>query len=154
MGYGYGVCLVYDDDELLSIHIPHFVVSRFMSKDDAFSLHKKLSKKTGPLAQVQLNGKSQYFYSSYKEYDNNKLCAWGYEGRCDKWRLYGSFCEKYKCEFIPEPTTCLGFSIYPKVLKPHNINNKTIQCKLYAMDLRSDFPEDWKVIKEGISSFL
>jgi hypothetical protein len=48
----------------------------------------------------------------------------------------------------------MRFAIYPKKLKPRNIHDKEVHCKIYAMDLRSDFPEDWKVIKEHIPSFL
>ena len=154
MGYGYGVCLVYDDEELLSIHIPHFPIAQFMTKEDAFALQKKLSKKTGPFAKIDIKGEAEIFYPSYREYDNNKLCSWGYTGKCDKWRLFSIFAQDYNCKFVPEPYTSMRFAIYPKKLKPRNITDKEVHCKIYAMDLRSDFPEDWKVIKENIPSFL
>lgn len=148
MGYGYGVWLVYDDDtEIETEHIGHITIACFMNKEKAIELCTDIIRNFGETAEVEINGTPEYFYSSYYDHDTNKLCAWGYYGKCDKWDLYKFLCETYEGDFSSIPHISKNYEIYPNLLKPHEIENKVLHCKVHCADIRSDFPVDWKILK-------
>jgi len=146
MGYGYGLWLVYEDKELKTEHISHFTVTSFMNRDDSAKLFRELSEIHNQ-TEIIINGNSEYYYSSFEEHDKNKMCSWGYDGKCTQWKIYRSICNNYECQFTSSPYTSMEYGLYPKLLKPQNIRDKILQCRLCHVDLRSDFPEDWKIIQ-------
>ena len=85
MGYGYGIWLVYDDDRLKTEHIGHITIACFMERNESIKLYDEIIHKLGETADIEIIGVPEYFYSSFYKHDNNKLCAWGYNGKCNKW---------------------------------------------------------------------
>ncbi len=146
MGYGYGVWLVYNNTEVETEHIGHITIGCFMKRDNALELYIDIIRNFGDTAEVEIDGKPEYFYSSYYEHDTNKLCAWGYNGKCDKWEIYKNLCETYECDFSSTPHISKDYNIYPNLLNPYEMENKVIQCKVHCADIRSDFPVDWKLL--------
>ena len=146
MGYGYGIWLIYDDDELKMEHIGHITIACFMQKNEAEKLYNELIK-LGNNVGVTINGKSEYYRSSFYEHDTNKICSWGYSGMCTKWTIYKKICERYKCDFSLIPHTSIEYGLYTNLLKPINIKEKNLYCRICCADIRSDFPVDWKIIK-------
>mgnify|MGYP001158519673 FL=1 len=146
MGYGYGVWLVYNNTELKTEHIGHITIACFMNKDNALNLYRDITNILGDTTEVEIIGKPEYFPSSYYEHDTNKLCAWGYYGKCNKWELYKNICDNYECDFSSTPHISKEYNLYPNLLKPCEIENKVIQCKVHCADIRSDFPVDWKLL--------
>ena len=146
MGYKYGIWLVYDNDQLITEHMGHITIACFMEQSEAKELYDDILNNVGETAKVELRGKPEYFYSSFYKHDNNKLCAWGYNGTCDNWSLYEELCNKYTCDFSPIPHISKDYNIYPNLLTPHEITDITLSCKVYCADIRSDFPVDWKII--------
>ena len=146
MGYGYGVWLVYDDDEIKTEHISHITIACFMKKNEAEKLYAELTKSSDK-AVVNISGIPKYYFSSFYDHDTNKMCSWGYNGSCDKWGMYNKLCNKYQCDFAFTPHTSMKYGMFPKLFKPININDKKLYCKICCVDIRSDFPEDWKIIQ-------
>ena len=148
MGYGYGIWLIYKEDELKTEHIGHVTVSCFMEKEEALELYDELVKKQGIESDIVLNGTPEYYFSSFYEHDKSKMCSWGYNGKCNKWKFYKKICKKYKCDFSSEPHTSIQYEMYPKCLEPINLKTKKkkLECKMVCVDIRSDFPVDWKII--------
>ena len=60
--------------------------------------------------------------------------------------IVNKYGDNYKCDFSHIPHTSINYGISPNLLKPYSINNVKIQCKVHCADIRSDFPEDWKLI--------
>ena len=146
MGYGYGIWLIYNGDELKTEHIGHATVCCFMNKEEALKLYGEIEKKTGCDADITLNGKHEFYFSTFYKHDKNKMCAWGYNGKCNKWKIYKKFCDKYECDFSSDLHISMQYEMYPKHLEPMDIKKKKMGCKLVCVDIRSDFPVDWKVI--------
>jgi hypothetical protein len=146
MGYGYGVWLVYKDDDMQTEHISHLTIACFMKKYESQKLYNKLIKSSDKVI-VNINGQSEYYFSSFYEHDTNKICSWGYNASCEKWDMYKKICNKYQCDFAITPHTSMEYGMFPKLLKPININNKKLHCKICCVDIRSDFPVDWKIIQ-------
>ena len=147
MGYGYGVWLVYNNAEIETEHIGHITIACFMKKNAASHLYRDIIHNFGDTAEVEVNGKPEFFYSSCYKHDTNKLCAWGYNGKCEKWEKYKSICETYECDFSTTPHISKDYNVYADLLKkPYNMENKIIQCKVQWADIRSDFPIDWKLL--------
>ena len=146
MGYKYGLCLVYEDNELKKDHIGHVTISNFMEKKVAERLYDEINEKIGNEVEITLTGKPEFFYSTFNINDKNKMCSWGYGGKCPQWKKYKKICENYECEFMEEVYTSMEYGIYPKMMNTEKIKRKKISCKLCCLDMRSDFPVDWKRI--------
>ena len=148
MGYGYGIWLIYNSDELKTEHIGHVTVGCFMNKEEALKLYDEIVKKSGTDADVIFNGQHEFYFSTFYKHDKNKMCSWGYTGKCNKWKIYKKICDNYNCDFSSEPHTSIQYEMYPKQLEPINLSKKKkkMECKLVCVDIRSDFPVDWKVI--------
>ena len=146
MGFKYGVWLRYDDIELKKEHIGHITVANFMEKSEAERLYNEIIEKCGMTGDVSLNGKPDFFYSSFNENDKNKMCSWGYNGKCSKWKKYKKICENYSCVFSEEIHTSMEYGMYPKLLTPEKMKNKKIPYQVCCVDMRSDFPVDWNPI--------
>ena len=146
MGYGYGVWLVYNNPEVETEHTGHITIACFMNKDNALTLCRDIIHNFGDTADVEIDGNPEMFYSSYYAHDTNKLCAWGYNGKCAKWELYKNMCETRECDFSTTPHISKYYNLYPNLLKPCEMENKVLQCKVHCADIRSDFPVDWKLL--------
>ena len=146
MGYKYGIWLIYDDIELKKDHIGHITVANFMEKNEAERLYYEIIETCGNTVDVSLQGKPDFYYSSFNETDKNKMCSWGYNGKCSKWKKYKNICDKYTCEFSEEIHTSMEYGMFPKLLRPETIKKKKISCQLCCVNMKSDFPVDWKSI--------
>jgi|SaaInlV_150m_DNA_2_1039686.scaffolds.fasta_scaffold00088_24 hypothetical protein len=155
MGYGYGVWLVYDNNDIINKglhtqHIGHVTIACFMEKKEAYALYRDIEEKMGTNAEIDIYGTPAYYCSSYYEHDTNKLCAWGYNGKCEEWSLYKNICDNYKCDFSDVPHISKEYNLHTKLLNPFKIENTRIKCRLYCADIRSDFPVDWKLLTTGV----
>lgn len=146
MGYKYGVWLTYDERHFNTEHIGHVTISCFLTRDDAFRLHREIVQICGNHADVIIKGKHEYFPSSYYIHDNNKMCSWGYAGTSQLWDKYKTICNDFECDFSPTPHTSIQYAIHPNVFSISDIKDKNITCSIHVADIRSDFPTDWKIL--------
>ena len=65
MGYGYGIWLIYNSDELKTEHIGHVTVCCFMNKEDSLKLYGDIVEKYGSDADFTLNGKHEFYFSTF-----------------------------------------------------------------------------------------
>lgn len=145
MGFKYGLWLIYDNDEMSRDHIPHIIIANFLEKNNAEKLFIELVEKNGLYTKATINGKPDYFYSSDYD-DKNKLCAWGYNGLCSDWKKYEKISRKYDCIFHEKVFASVEYGIFPKCFHPIGTEKKELNCQLCMVDMRSDFPVDWKII--------
>lgn len=146
MGYKYGVWMTYEHSLLQTSHIKHVTIACLMTKENALKLYDEIVNKYGDTFEVLLHGKHAFYDAAFYEHDTNKTCSWGFDGTCDMWDTFKTVCDNYKCDFSYIPQTSIDYGISPNLLKPYSINNVKIQCKVHCADIRSDFPEDWKLI--------
>ena len=76
MGYGYGVWLVYDNNELPTKHVGHITIACFMERDEALNLYTNIIDTVGNQEVVRLSGKPIIFDTGFYEHDNNNLYSW------------------------------------------------------------------------------
>lgn len=147
MGYGYGIWLIHEDDELKTEHVGHITISCFMEKEGALNLYDEIVEKTGTDADITLNKQHEFYFSSFYKHDKSKMCSWGYNGKCNKWKIYKKICKNYKGDFSSEPHISIQYDMFPKYLAPIDLKSKKkMKCKVVCVDIRSDFPVDWKII--------
>jgi hypothetical protein len=148
MGYEYGIWLIYNGEELKTDHMGHVTVCCFMNKEEALKLYDELVENVGTDDDFTLNGQHQLYFSTFYKHDTNKMCSWGYSGKCNKWEDYKKICGKYECDFSSEPHTSIQYETSPTCLEPINFRTKKkkLECKLVCVDITSDFPIDWNVI--------
>ena len=146
MGYGYGIWLVYDKSEFDTTHIGHVTVACFMKKHDALKLYDEIVAKAGYIAELKIKSKPEHYFSSFYEHDKSKTCSWGYDGTCDRWAIYKSIGEKYKGECSSVPHTSIEYGLFPKLFRPSPTTERRMSCNVHCVDIRSDFPDDWKII--------
>jgi hypothetical protein len=150
MGYKYGIWLMYDDVELKQDHIGHIIVANCMEKSEAERLYNEIIENCGSIVDVRLQGKPDFYYFPFNTGDKNKMCSWGYNGKCSKWDKYKNICDKYTCVFSEEIHTSIEYGMFPELLRPEKMKNKKIYCQICCVNMKSDFPVDWKPILEPI----
>jgi len=146
MGYKYGIWLVYDQTKFNTNHIGHLTIACFMTKEDAYKLYHEIIEKCGDTFEVLIYGKSAFYDSAFYESETNKMCSWGYDGTCEYWDTFKHICEKYKCDFAYIPHTSIEYGFKPKLLKQESTHDTIVKCQVQCVDIRSDFPVDWKFI--------
>lgn len=147
LGYKYGVWLVYKKGVFPTTHIGHFTISCFMEKKDAFSLYDDIYRKSGKTQTVNISPKPVIFDRGMYKDDDNRLEAWGYNGRCNKWTQLKELSKKYKCNFSHCPHTTIQYSTLLEDLKPKHLDSEMFtHCTLEVADITSDDPRKWKLI--------
>ncbi len=147
MGYGYGVWLVYNEDVFPTEHIGHFTISCFMNHDDALDLYHEITYKYGTNTKIYVDGNSVKFPCGFYEHDTNNLHSWGYKGKCSNWINYKRVCNNYKCDFSNIPHTSIEYNKNEYALNVKEIDKIELECQVCVVDIRSDNPSDWKILK-------
>ena len=147
MGYGYGVWLVYDNNELPTKHVGHITIACFMERDEALNLYTNIIDTVGNQEVVKLSGKPIIFDTGFYEHDNNNLYSWGYSGECDKWSNYKDICQKYKCDFSCKPHASKEYTSIPEQLQPCEMEDMNLLCNVRCVDISKDSPYEWKIIQ-------
>ena len=70
MGYGYGVWLVYDNNDIINKglhtqHIGHVTIACFMEKKEAYALYRDIEEKMGTNAEIDIYGTPAYYFLKY-----------------------------------------------------------------------------------------
>ena len=149
MGYGYGIWLIYNKNIFKEkiAHIGHITISCFMQKDEAKTLYDDITKNINTKFKLNTEGIPELFPINFYENDKNDLCSWGFNFKSNDWSKLETICKKYKCDFSHQPHTSIEYSKNPLEFKPYYIGESTFSCKVHLVDIRSDFPNDWKIIE-------
>ena len=146
MGYRYGIWLVYDQKLYNTKHLGHVTLTCFMEKKEAQSLYDELIKKYNKIF-LKTDGIPVLFPSQFYPRDQNKICSWGYNYSCNEWNNLKNICNKYDADFSHTPHTSIEYGFDSNLFIPKITDNKKIECDIYFVDIRSDFPNDWKIIE-------
>lgn len=149
MGYGFGIWLMYSHSLLKTPnHIGHVTLSCFMQKNEASKLYDELISKCGKTAPVLFFGKNPKLYeANYYTHDNNDICSWGYDCYSKKWESFKPICNKYICDQPEQLHTSIEYHTNFETFKPKFMDNFEIECDIKLVDITSDKPEEWKIIK-------
>jgi len=150
MGYKYGVWYVYPKGTFPTKHIGHFTVTCFMDKEDAKKLYIELISKIGKTNMINVDCKNPViFEKNMYEDDNNEMCSWGYKGHILNWNTIRKITENYKCNFSQHPHTSIEYKKDESKLNPQKLTaNQLVNCELELVNICSDKPNDWYIIKE------
>jgi len=155
MGYKYGVWYTYQKDLFPIIHQGHFTVTCYMEKEEAINLYRDIKKKYGILTEITIDrNKPIIFEANMYDDDDNNLQSCGYNGENKNWKNLEEISKKYKCNFSHQPHTSLFYSkseeeIINQVQQIKNKKEKETQinCELNVVDICSDNPIEWNIIK-------
>ena len=146
MGYGYGIWLVYDQKMYKTEHLGHITLTCFMKKPEAKKLFDDLSKDFKFL-QFKTDGVPVLFSEKFYPSDKNRICSWGYNYTCNSWNKLKDICENYECDFSHTPHTSIEYGFDSNFFIPKFNKRKNVKAELCLVDIRSDFPVDWKIIE-------
>ena len=140
MGYKYGVWYTYSEYIYPLHHQGHFTVTCFMEKNDAITLYNELKTKFG--------GEPVVFKSNLYEDDTNDINSWGYTGTVLNWSEIKKVTNNYSCNFSHQPHTSMVYTKDSKNILPVSCGeNRIIQGTLNVVDICSDNPKEWEIIK-------
>ena len=157
MGYKYGVWYTYPNSFFQTIHQGHFTVTCFMEKEDAINLYQDISDKYGTLIDMNIDRKKPIIFEpNMYEDDDNNLQSWGYNGENKNWKQLEEISKKYKCNFSHQPHTSINYSkteeeIIKQIQQIQNQKEGQINCELNVVDICSDNPTEWNIIKPIIN---
>ena len=154
-GYGYGVWLLVEDDELNSnIHHPiHITVMCNMVKEDAVRLYVNLVEICGKQHIALCNNICERFENiEYSKHDPYTFSS-GYYCNVEMWNIISYYCKK-RLKYEP---TLGSFSNIPHItycysndfqsIKLLNLKHKKyLKCKLVVADIRHPNPFKWSYI--------
>ena len=146
MGYGFGVWFVYNQDLFETEHIGHITISCFMNKEDAISLKEELNKKITELL-LSSDGHHVKFEKNLYLHDKNNICSWGFEFYSKKWDYIMKICNEYICSVSKVPHTSIEYGKIDENFNIYDIEPICLDGTIEVVDIRSDFPVDWKIIK-------
>jgi hypothetical protein len=149
MGYGYGIWLVYDGDQFVTPHIGHVTVACFMQEENARRLYADIRRVCPSQISVQVTGAPESFPAAYYARDTNKMHSWGYNCTSDKWPLLRDICVHYDADFSPQAHTSIEYGMDPALFSPvamEGADARTMECDICLVDIRSDFPVDWRIL--------
>lgn len=151
-GYGFGVWLLVENDELNSImnHPTHITIMCNMTEDDAVKLYRNLSEICGENHIALCNNLCERFdETGYSKDEPFKHCS-GYYCMVEMWNIISHFCEKrlkYDSSFgsfskKPHITYCYSDD-FQKTQFLNLKERKYLNCKLVVADIRADNPAKW-----------
>ena len=149
MGYKYGVWYTYSEYIYPLHHQGHFTVTCFMEKNDAITLYNELKTKFGPNNMIYTNcTEPVVFKSNLYEDDTNDINSWGYTGTVLNWSEIKKVTNNYSCNFSHQPHTSIVYTKNSKNILPVSCgDNRTIKGTLNVVDICSDNPKEWEIIK-------
>jgi len=158
-GYGWGVWLVPEGDELLNntlSHQPHITITCNMGKENAYEFYESLKSLYGETFCLLLDSHCALFIGEgYSDYDPYNCCS-GYLCSSMTWnkfeKIFNLYREtnpelKHKGNFSKNPH--LTYSYAKKVQDVAYANSgktREIICKLVVADIRASDPNDWRVV--------
>ena len=149
MGYKYGVWYTYSEYIYPLHHQGHFTVTCFMEKNDAITLYNELKTKFGPNNMIYTNCiEPVVFKSNLYDDDTNDISSWGYTGTILNWNEIKKVADNYSCNFSHQPHTSIVYTKNSKNILPVSCgDNRTIIGTLNVVDICSDNPKEWEIIK-------
>ena len=165
-GYGYGLWLVIDNKHIKTKHIPHVTLICNMERSHVMGLYDRISEYFRymiPKVYMNIERKSVLFDTDmYSDTDDNILTkqAWGYNCNTDDYnllmiqQLIREFMIEYQVKGSIPPKLHLTME-YGKELSDIMNNmknydpqqNDTLMCKIKVVDITSDNPSEWLIIK-------
>lgn len=154
-GYGYGVWLLVEDDELNSImnHPTHITIMCNMTKSDAVKLYVTLMEICGKKHVALCNNICENFEGTgYSKDELFKYCS-GYYCEVEMWEIISYYC-KQRLKYDPtlgslseRPHITYCYSNNFENIKLLNLKNrKYLKCKLVIADIRNTDPSKWYCI--------
>jgi hypothetical protein len=152
IGYGWGVWLLVEDDELNSSmsHQAHITVMCNMERDDAIKLFLDITDICGELHIALCNNTCERFEGiGYSKNDPYPFSS-GYYCDVEMWDIISYYCKKrlkYDSSLgsfseKPHMTYCYSNDIQ-KIKYLHLKNKKYLKCKLVVADIRNSEPFKW-----------
>ena len=155
-GYGWGVWLLVEDEELNSImyHPTHITIMCNMVKDDAVKLYKDLSELCRINHIALCNNICQKFEgTSYTEDEPFKFAS-GYYCEVEMWNIIRHYCknllkyDKKLGSFSEKPHITYCYSNNEHNIRYYNLEKrKLLKCKLVIADIRNANPHKWYFLK-------
>ena len=65
----------------------------------------------------------------------------------EKWESFKPICNKYICDQPEQLHTSIEYHTNFETFKPKFMDNFEIECDIKLVDITSDKPEEWKIIK-------
>lgn len=165
-GYGYGLWLVIDNKDIITKHITHVTLICNMERNSVMCLYDRISEYFRymiPKVYINIERKSVLFDTDmYSDTDDNILTkhAWGYNCNSDDYnllmiqQLIREFMIEYQVKGSISPRLHITME-YGKELS--NITNTmknydpqqhdTLTCKLKVVNITSENPLGWLIIK-------
>ena len=149
MGYKYGVWYTYYGELFNLHHQGHFTVTCFMEKCDAIRLYEELKTKFGTTNMIYTNCKEPViFKANLYDDDTNDINSWGYTGTVLNWDEIKKVTDNYSCNFSHQPHTSMVYTKDSKNILPVICGeNRIINGTLNVIDICSDNPSEWEIIK-------
>ena len=155
IGYGFGVWLVVEDDELNSSmnHPTHITVMCNMTKYDAIKLHNDITEICGEFHIVLCNNICERFENmEYSKQDPYPFSS-GYYCEVEMWNIISYYCKK-RLKYDPSlgsfskrPHITYSYSNDIQNIKLLNLKNrKYLKCKLVLADIRDPEPCKWSYV--------
>ena len=157
-GYGWGVWLIPENDELLNNtlnHQPHITITCNMEKEYAYEFFETLKLVYGEKFRLLFDSHCTMFIGGgYNDNDPYNFCS-GYLCSSTIWDKFKKMFDKYK-ESNPELKNKGNFSKNPHLTysyakKTQDIkytncgNTREIVCKLVVADIRASEPSEWRI---------
>jgi hypothetical protein len=120
-----------------------------MEKVDAITLYNELKTKFGPNNMIYTNCiEPVVFKSNLYDDDTNDMRSWGYTGTILNWNEIKKVADNYSCNFSHQPHTSIVYTKNSKNILPVSCgDNRTIKGTLNVVDICSDNPKEWEIIK-------
>ena len=159
MGYKYGVWLVYNTLKMPMRHIGHFTITCQMEKEEAEKLYRELIHKFGKYHDMCVESKKPVYFD-LNMYEDDDMYSWGYNGhitqQCEdikttSWSEIEEITKNYKCNFSHRIHTSIDYSKDRKSLHAlEMLHNKVVTCSIELVDITSDNPSEWSIIRDEI----
>lgn len=159
-GYGWGVWLIPESDELLNKtmnHQPHITITCNMEKEHAYEFYESLKSLYGEKFSLLLDSHCTMFIGGYSDNDPYNCCS-AYLCSSKIWDKFEKMFNLYKetnlelkntGDFSKNPH--LTYSYAKKVQNVTYANSgksRELVCKLVVADIRAPEPSGWCVVSE------
>jgi hypothetical protein len=119
-----------------------------MDLDESYKLYDSLMDVCGNKIKINVIGKPIVFPIDLYEHDTNNMSAWGYICECELWEKYEEISKDYKCDFSAIHHTSVEYSKNKDfIFNTKTINDFDLDCTMCVVDITSNNPIDWKIMK-------
>ena len=162
MGYGFGIWLVVSNKTIndfikkhnIEYHIGHITVKYSMNLQDARYMFTELTQKNVDISSFATYISDLAIFKGYKYFKEDNLEACGYYMEIPNWKQIVEIGNKYSGSFPSKPHLSLIYrNDYKKLVEycqnitPPKIKSKKCKVKLCLVDITSNNPNNWRIIK-------